>query len=145
MNSITRKKLFPAEARIHDRGFSCIYMLVEGTTETASLDFLSMANSNRSELIMGHFSTMNLFLLCKGRLTLGIGFDHATKDRIWQAHKLDRSSDWTDIPSSIKKSIAVNLTKDTDIYDGMLVKALDLIPAWNSYKIYLWTMRDTDP
>jgi hypothetical protein len=110
VNSITRKKLFPAEARIHDRGFSCIYMLVEGTTETASLDFLSMANSNRSELIMGHFSTMNLFLLCKGRLTLGIGFDHATKDRIWQAHKLDRSSDWTDIPSSIKKSIVVNLT-----------------------------------
>jgi len=144
VNSITRKKLFPDEATIYDRGFSCIYMLLEGTTENAPMGFMSMANSSRSELIMGHFSTMTLFPLGKGRLALGIGFDHATKNRIWQEHKLDRLSDWKDLPASIKKSIAVYLSTDADIYDGMLVKALDLIPDWNSYKIYLWAMRDSD-
>lgn len=145
VNSVARRTLFPSEAKIHDRGFSCIYMLVEGTPESAPAGFMQMANSGRSELIMGHFSTMTLFPLGKGRLALGIGFDHATKDRLWREHGLDRTADWKVLPAATKKAIALQLTADARLYDGMLVKALDLVPDWDSYKIYLWAMRDTDP
>jgi salicylate hydroxylase len=145
VNSITRKQLFPTEAVIHDRGFSCIYMLVEGTDSTAPAGFMAKANSGRSELVMGHFSTMTLFPLGHGRLALGIGFDHAARAMIWRSHGLAPDEDWKDLPAATKKSIAVTLTTDTDINDGMLVRALDLVPDWDSYKIYLWAMRDTDP
>jgi salicylate hydroxylase len=145
VNSVARKKLFPQDAQIYDRGFSCIYMLVEGTNETAPSGFMDIANSGRSELIMGHFSTMTLFPLGKGRLALGIGFDDATKLDLWKAHGLDAATPWKDVPAATKKSIAVRLTSDAKLYDGMLVKALDLVPDWDSYKIYLWAMRDTDP
>lgn len=145
VNSLARKALFPAEAVIHDRGFSCIYMLVEGTESTAPTGFLAHANSGRSELVMGHFSTMTMFPLGHGRLALGIGFDHKTKEAIWQQHGLPLDADWKQLPAKTKKSIAVTLATDSDIYDGMLVKALDLVPDWDSYKIYVWAMRDTDP
>lgn len=145
VNSVVRKTLFPAEAKIYDRGFSCIYMLVEGTKQTAPRGFMDIANSGRSELIMGHFSTMTLFPLGKGRLALGIGFDDATKLELWKAHGLDADTPWKDLPATTKKAIAVRLTSDAGVYDGMLVKALDLVPDWESYKIYLWAMRDTDP
>lgn len=145
VNSIVRKTFFPAEALIYDRGFSCIYMMIEGTTDTAPTGFIGHANSGRCELVMGNFSTMTMFPLDHGRLALGIGFDHATRDRIWQSHGLPRDAVWKDIPTATKKAIAVTLTKDTDIYDGMMVKALDMVPDWDSYKIYVWAMRDTDP
>lgn len=145
VNSVVRKQLFPTEAILHDRGFSCIYMLVDGTDSVAPKGFLAKANSGRSELVMGHFSTMTLFPLGHGRLALGIGFDHAAKADIWSKHGLAPDADWKDLPAATKKSIAVTLTTDSDIYDGMLVQALDLVPDWDSYKIYLWAMRDTDP
>lgn len=145
VNSVMRKALFPDQAVIHDRGFSCIYMLVEGTAETAPAGFLGHANSGCCELVMGHFCTMTMFPLGHGRLALGIGFDHASKAMIWKSHGLSPDAEWKDPPAATKKSIAVTLTRDADIDDGMLVKALDLVPDWDSYKIYLWAMRDTDP
>ena len=145
VNSVARKALFPSEAVIHDRGFSCIYMLVEGTADTAPPGFMTHANSGRSELVMGHFCTMTMFPLGHGRLALGIGFDDASKAKIWQSHGLSPDAEWKDLPAETKKSIAVTMTTDADIYDGMLVKSLDLVPDWDSYKIYLWAMRDTDP
>jgi len=145
VNSVVRKALFPAKAVIHDRGFSCIYMLVEGTEKTAPSGFLTHANSGRSELVMGHFSTMTMFPLGHGRLALGIGFDHKTKDTIWKQHGLALDAEWKKLPATTKKSIVVTLATDSDVYGGMLVKALDLVPDWDSYKIYLWAMRDTDP
>ena len=144
VHSIVRKEVFPAKAVIHDRGFSCIYMLIEGAVETASAGFLGQANSGRNELVMGRFSTMTMFPLGKGRLALGIGFDHASKAKIWQSHGVPPDAEWKDLSAATKKSIAVTLAKDSDIYDGMLVKALDLVPDWDSYKIYLCAMRDTD-
>jgi salicylate hydroxylase len=145
VHSVVRKSLFPAAAVVHDRGFSCIYMLVEGGLTNASPGFLARANSGRSELIMGSISTMTMFPLGKGRLALGIGFDHETKSKLWQEHGLPCDTEWASISAEKKKAIAVQLTSDTDRENGNLVKALDLIPDWNSYKIYNWAMRDTDP
>ncbi len=143
VHSLARQTLFPTQAVIHDRGFSCIYMMLEGTPETAPAGFMHCANSGRSELVMGTFSTMTLFPMGHGRLALGIGFDHHTKARLWAAQGV--TGEWKDLPPEKKKRIAVALTEDTDIYDRMLVKSLDLVADWNSYKIYLWAMRDTDP
>ncbi len=145
VNSTARKQLFPNDAVIHDRGFNCIYMLVEGADQTAPDGFLETANSGRNEIVIGHFSTMTMFPLGHGRLALGIGFDHAIKDEIWKKHGLASDADWKDLPAATKKSIAVTLATDSDIHGGMLVSALDLVPDWDSYKIYLWAMRDTDP
>jgi salicylate hydroxylase len=145
IHSVARKALFLTETEIFDRGFSCIYMLVEGTDETAPNGFMDFANSGRSELIMGNYSTMTLFPLGNGRLAFGIGFDHATKAWLFQEHGLAPDAEWPKLSPEIKKAIAVRLTEDARIYEGMLVKALDLIPDWNSYKIYLWAMRDANP
>ena len=145
IGSVARRSLWPAEATIHDRGFSCIYMLVEGTPDNAPPGFLARANGGRSELIMGSCSTMTLFPLAKGRLAMGIGFDHATRQRLWAEHGLAPDTAWPEIAPNTKKAIAVQLTQDARSQNDELVKALDLVPDWNSYKIYLWAMRDTDP
>jgi salicylate hydroxylase len=145
ISSVARRSLWPAESEINDRGFSCIYMLIEGTPYNAPPGFMARANGGRSELIMGSFSTMTLFPLAKGRLALGIGFDHATRQWLWAEHGLAPDAAWPDIAPETKKAIAVRLTKDARSQNDVLVKALDLVPDWNSYKIYLWAMRDTDP
>jgi salicylate hydroxylase len=145
VHSIVRKSLFPEAAGIQDRGFSCIYMLVEDEGGAASSAFRERANGGRSALVMGHFSTMTMFPLGKNRLALGIGFDHQTRASLWARHGLEPDSSWQVIPADTKKAIATALVSDADEGDGILVKALDLIPDWNSFKIYLWAMRDTDP
>lgn len=145
IRSVARRTFFAEHAEIHDRGFSCIYMLIEATPDNAPAGFLDRANSGRSSLVMGDFSTMTMFPLGKGRLALGIGFDHATKAQIWAEHGLTQDTAWPDIAPSMKKDIAVMLTRDARIEDGLLVKAMELVTDWDSYKIYLWAMRDTDP
>lgn len=145
VRSVARRLIWPEESVVYDRGFSCIYMLIEGTPETAPPNFLERANSGRSELVMGDFSTMTLFPLAKGRLALGIGFDHATKKWLWAENGLSPDTEWSNIAPETKKAIAVRLTHDARIEDDLLVKALELVPDWNSYKIYLWAMQDTDP
>ena len=145
VNSVARKALFPDQAEIHDRGFSCIYMLVEGTPQTAPPGFLERANSGRSELIMGSISTMTMFPLGQGRLALGIGFDHKVKAQLWARNKLAMDLPWANIPSATKKAIALELVADVSEDDDRLIKALELVPDWDSYKIYVWAMRDTDP
>lgn len=144
VNSVMRKTLFPGETIIYDRGFSCIYMLIEGTDHTAPDGFMKIANAGRCELVMGQFSTMTMFPLGKGRLALGIGFDHATKEKLWRDNHLADGAEWKDLSARMKKAIAVQLTQDAKFQNGLLVKALDLVPDWDSYKIYLWAMRDTD-
>lgn len=145
IQSVVRKSIFPEAAVIHERGFSCIYMLVEADQKNAPPGFLDRANGGRSELIMGSISTMTMFPLGKGRLALGIGFDDEVKSAIWQKHGVPKNTEWSAISATQKKAIAVQLTSDADRQDGNLVKALDLIPDWNSYKIYNWAMRDADP
>jgi 2-polyprenyl-6-methoxyphenol hydroxylase-like FAD-dependent oxidoreductase len=143
VNSVVRRTLFPETAVVHDRGFSCIYMLIEDTVGVASEGFLARANSGRSELIMGEIATMTLFPMGRGRLAFGIGFDHAVRERLWREAGLVQGAEWADIPPETKFAIARRLTEDSR--DDELVRALDMVPDWNSYKIYLWAMRDTDP
>jgi salicylate hydroxylase len=145
VRSVARSRLFPAAATPCDRGFSCIYMLVEDTPETAPPGFMARANSGRNELVMGSLSTLTMFPLGAGRLALGIGFDHATKRSLWSEQGLAEDVEWAQIPAAKKKAIAVRLADDTPLPDGSMSPALDLVSDWNSYKIYLWSMRDTDP
>lgn len=143
VHSIVRQSLFPETATTYDRGFSCIYMLIEGDATNAPSGFLERANSGTSELIMGHFSTLTMFPLGKGRLALGIGLDHHAKESLWARNNLSPDVEWKSIPARLKRAIAIQLASDSG--DEMFVKALDLVPDWDSYKIYLWAMRDTDP
>ncbi len=145
IRSVARKQVFPDTAEIFDRGFSAIYLLVEARPETAPEGFLELANSGRSELVMGSLATTTLFPLARGRLAMGIGFDHETRDRLWAEQGLKPQQAWADIPAETKKAIAVALVRDLGPHYDMLVRALDLVPDWDSYKIYLWAMHDTDP
>lgn len=142
IHSVVRKQLFPQLAQTHDRGFSCIYMLLEGSEADAPQGFMQRANSGRSELIMGQICTLTMFPLGRGKLALGIGLDHAVRDQLWNEAGLPPNLPWADIEPSTKAAIARKLTEDAG--DPMLVDALGLVPDWNSYKIYLWAMRDTD-
>jgi salicylate hydroxylase len=143
VNSVARRTLFPASASLVDRGFSCIYLLVEAEGRHAPPGFLERANSGRSELIMGSIATLTLFPLGRGRLAFGIGFDHAVRARLWSDAGLTPDTPWAEVPVIAKAAIARRLTQDAS--DPALAQALDLVPDWNSYKIYHWIMRDTDP
>lgn len=145
VRSIARRTFFPENAQIHDRGFSSIYMLVEATPENAPPGFLDRANSGRSELVMGSFSTLALFPLGDGRLAVALNFDHANKARMWAQRGLTQETEWSSIDVTAKKSIALEMIRDVRIDNAMLEAALDLIPDWNDRKIYVWSMHDSDP
>lgn len=146
VQSLVRKNFFPDFAKIHDRGFSCIYLLVEARGEGAPPNFSRLANGGRNELLMGTFSTMTAFPLGQDRLALGIGFEHATRDRLWSEVGLAADVPWSSIEPERKRAIALLLARDVPVHDSLFEKLLSsFVPDWNSYKIYLWSMKDTDP
>jgi|GEM_PF-2717934 len=146
VNSIARKTFFPELARTNDRGFSCIYCLVEVKGEEAPPHFRALANGSRSELIMGTFSTMTIFPMGQNRLAIGVGFDHTTRDRLWAEQGLPPGQEWASLAAEQKKAIAMGLAKDVPVYDSLLERLFDsFVPDWNSYKVYFWSMRDSDP
>ena len=146
VQSIARKTFFPDFAKTYDRGFSCIYMLVEARGESTPAHFQRLANGGRSELFMGSFSTMTMFPLGQERLALGIGFDHATRDRLWAEVGLAGDVPWPKIDATRKRAIALRLASDVPAHDSLFVKLLSaFVPDWDSYKIYLWGMKDSDP
>ena len=146
VQSVVRKTFFPDFAKTYDRGFSCIYMLVEARGEGTPTHFQRIANGGRSELFMGSFSTMTMFPLGHDRLALGIGFDHATRDRLWAEVGLAADVPWPKIDSTRKRAIALRLASDVPAHDSLFVKLLSaFVPDWDSYKIYLWGMKDSDP
>ncbi len=143
--SNARKQFFPESASKTDRGFSCIYMLIEApNVSDVSEKFLELANGGKSEIIMGSKSTMTLFPLGKNRLAYGIGFDHQSKKEIWESLGLADSTPWKNINADEKKQIAQKLVADATPHEKMYEEALDYIQDWDSYKIYLWKMADTD-
>lgn len=146
VQSLVRRTWFPDHAQIHDRGFSCIYLLVEAHGDLAPTAFTRLANGNRSEIFMGSFSTMTVFPMGKNRLAVGIGFEHAVRDRLWREQGLEPSVDWTSMPGPSKRGIALRLAADIPVHDGLFTRLFEtLVPDWNHKKIYLWKMRDTDP
>ncbi|MEO1280602.1 MAG: NAD(P)/FAD-dependent oxidoreductase [Pseudomonadota bacterium] len=143
--STVRRQFFPESADKIDQGFSCIYMLLE-PSEPAAADerYLRLANGGTSQLMMGRNSTLTLFPLGANRLAYGIGFDHATKQRLWADNELSYDTDWTEVSSETRKSIATALTEDACPHDSLYSQSLSYVSDWESYKIYLWKMQDTD-
>lgn len=143
--SKARQQFFPKGATKIDQGFSCIYMLIEAPDfTTASEKFLYLANGGCSELIMGTNCTLTLFPLGKNRLAYGIAFDHATKAKLWAQCGLELDAEWLEMAPAVKKKIAQLLVTDATPHEPMYLKALDYIQDWDSYKIYLWKMKDTN-
>jgi salicylate hydroxylase len=146
VHSIVRKNLFASQAVTYDRGFSCLYFLIESHERDAPAKFVELANGTRSELFLGTFSTTTVFPMGHNRLALGIGFDHATKARLWSEAGLAPSQDWSAAAPKKKKAIALKLTADIPMYDDLFTHLVEhFVPDWNSYKIYLWSMRDSNP
>jgi salicylate hydroxylase len=144
-NSTMRQKFFPIGSQRQDRGFSCIYMMVEITEwSTASEDLLSLANAGRSEIVMGSICTLTLFPLGRNRLAFGIGFDHVTRRAIWAKLDLEESVDWSALTARQKEAVARMLVQDASHPGSAYEEALGHIQDWDSYKIYLWGMQDTD-
>ena len=51
---------------------------------------------------------------------------------------------WKDLDANTKKKIAQILVSDVTPHETMYTDALEYIKDWNSNKIYLWKMADTD-
>jgi salicylate hydroxylase len=146
VHSVVRKAFFPAWAHTTDRGFSCLYALIEAPGADAPPHFAEVANGGRSELILGRMSTTTLFPLGKDRVAVGIGFDHATRDRLWREEGLAPGQAWTAIPAERKRALALRLAADAPLYDGLVARLFERhVPDWDSYRLYLWAMRDSDP
>ncbi|MEO0860747.1 MAG: NAD(P)/FAD-dependent oxidoreductase [Pseudomonadota bacterium] len=143
--STVRRQFFPGSAEKTDQGFSCIYMLLDPSDPTTADErYLHLANGGTSQLIMGRNSTLTLFPLGENRLAYGIGFDHGTKARLWADQGLAAETDWTDVPADKREAIARALTEDACPHDSLYANALSYVEDWESYKIYLWKMEDTD-
>lgn len=145
-HSLARRKYFP-RAGSFDRGFSAIYLLVEGDPQLPSTPaaFADVANGNASEIVMGSFVTSALFPQGRNRLTIALGFGHQTKNRLWREHGVSEGTAWQAIPANTKTAIATTLAQDTPIHDGLMEQALRLVDDWDSPRVYLWAMRDSDP
>jgi salicylate hydroxylase len=146
VQSIVRRTWFPEFATIHDRGFSCAYFLIEAKGPSAPAGFSELANGGRSELWMGSFSTMTVFPMGHDRLAIGVGFDDATRDRLWAEQGLAPTAAWTAMTGEQRRAIALRLAADVPVREGMFTRLFEsFVPDWTSTKIYLWKMRDSDP
>lgn len=146
VQSIVRRTWFPNFATLHDRGFSCAYFLVEARGPIAPAGFSDLANGGRSELWMGSFSTMTVFPMGHDRLAIGVGFDDATRDRLWAEQGLSPSTPWTEMTANQRRAVALRLAADVPIRDGLFTRLFEsFVPDWTSTKVYLWKMRDSDP
>jgi 2-polyprenyl-6-methoxyphenol hydroxylase-like FAD-dependent oxidoreductase len=147
VHSVVRRQWFAPWAKVHDRGFSCLYLLLDGRDHrTLPRRFRALANEGKSELILGRRTTWTLFPLGNDRLAVGVGFPHAVRDALWSDEGAAADQDWKDLAAGQKRAIALRLAADVPMEQGLLSRLLeDLVPDWDSYRIYLWAMRDSDP
>jgi salicylate hydroxylase len=143
IQSVTRKEYFKDTNYIHNQGFSSLYMLIE-VPDDAPENIKAIANNGESCIVLGKTTTATFFSLGKNRLAIGIGFDDQVKQEIWQSVGADPDQSWTDLDVTTKIKIAEILLSDCSFQDNMLKTAIQWVPDWNSYKIYLWKMRDSD-
>jgi salicylate hydroxylase len=143
IGSVTRKEYFKDQNYIHNQGFSSLYMLIEVPQE-APENIKKVANNGESFIVLGKTCTATFFSLGKNRLAVGIGFDDQVRQEIWDLAGADEGQQWPDLDITIKLKIAEILSNDCAFQDNMLKKAFQWVPDWNSYKIYLWRMRDSD-
>ena len=144
-HSLARKKYFPAAGPV-DRGFSAIYLLVVGDPADPRVPeaFPNVANGSASEIVMGNIATNALFPQGENRLTIALGFDSPTRDRLWRERGLSAHAPWQPLAASTKEAIARALAQDTPVHDGLMERALELVEDWNDQRVYLWAMHDSD-
>jgi salicylate hydroxylase len=143
IGSIVRRDYFKHENYIHNRGFSCLYMLIE-IPQDAPAHFKTLSNTGECFIILGKSTSATIFPMGKNRFALGIGFDDPTQIEIWNAAGVKPHLTWTDLDVVQKRNIAEILTADCSFENNMLTEAFKWVPDWNSFKIYLWKMRDSD-
>jgi salicylate hydroxylase len=143
IGSVTRKEYFKDQNYIHKQGFSCLYMLIEAPQD-APENIKNVANNGESFIVLGKTTTATFFSLGKNRIAVGIGFDNEVQKEIWESAGAIPGTPWAELDISIKQKIAVILSDDCSFKNNMLKEAFQWIPDWNSYKIYLWSMRDSD-
>jgi salicylate hydroxylase len=143
IGSVARKDYFKHENYIHSRGFSCLYMLIE-VPQDAPQHFKTFSNTGECWIVLGKSTTATFFPMGKNRFAVGIGFDDQVQAEIWRLAGVDSHRTWVDLNVFEKQKIAALLSTDCSFQNNMLTQAFQWIPDWNSFKIYLWKMRDSD-
>jgi salicylate hydroxylase len=143
ISSIVRKDYFKNENYIHNRGFSCLYMLIEVPNDTSN-EFKEAANTGESMIVLGKSTTATFFPMGKNRFAVGIGFDDQFQAEIWKLAGANPSTTWVELNVLQKQKVAEFLASDCSFQNDMLTKSFQWVSDWNSFKIYLWKMRDSD-
>ncbi len=143
IGSVVRKEYFKNENYIHTRGFSCLYMLIE-VPQDAPQNFKTFSNTGECWVVLGKSTTATFFPMGKNRFAVGIGFDDNVQIEFWRSANINPELTWSDLNVTQKESIAKLLASDCSFQNDMLTEAFQWIPDWNSFKIYLWKMRDSD-
>jgi salicylate hydroxylase len=143
IGSIVRKDVFKHENYIHDRGFSSLYMLID-VPQDAPQYFKTFSNTGACWIVLGKSTCATFFPMGKNRFAVGIGFDEQTQSEIWALAGVNPDRTWADLDVYQKQKVAKLLAADCSFQDNMLTQAFQWIPDWNSFKIYLWKMRDSD-
>jgi 2-polyprenyl-6-methoxyphenol hydroxylase-like FAD-dependent oxidoreductase len=118
-------------------------MLIEAPPD-AGQQFKDIANTGECWIVLGKATTATFFPLGKNRMAVGIGMDEQVQAEIWRTAGTDPNLSWIDLDITTKKKIAELLANDCSFQNNMLFEAFEWIPDWNSYKLYLWKMRDSD-
>ncbi len=145
--SAVRAACFPEQAAVHDRGFSIVYALADGRDRPEAAlpaGFAATASAGAVRFSRGSRATTAWFPAGDRRLTLALGVDHATRDRLWSEHGV-AGTPWADVPGAVRHELARRIAADTPGRDGLLGAALDLVGDWAGPDTYLWEMRDSDP
>jgi salicylate hydroxylase len=143
IGSVVRKEYFKNENYIHTRGFSCLYMLIE-VPQDAPQHFKTFSNTGECYVVLGKSTTATFFPMGKNRFAVGIGFDDDVQIEFWKLANVSPELTWNELNVIQKESIAKLLATDCSFQNDMLTQAFEWIPDWNSFKIYLWKMRDSD-
>jgi salicylate hydroxylase len=143
IGSITRKEYFGHENYIHNRGFSCLYMLIE-VPQDAPEHYKTFSNTGECFIVLGKSTSATFFPMGKNRFAVGVGFDDKVQAEIWNSAGLKPTLTWADLDVIQKENIAKVLAADCPFQNNMLTEAFKWVPDWNSFKIYLWKMRDSD-
>jgi salicylate hydroxylase len=143
IGSVVRKDYFKHKNYIHNRGFSCLYMLIEVPNDAPN-QFKEAANTGECMIVLGKSTTATFFPMGKNRFAVGIGFDDQVQAEIWNLAGVNPNLTWLELDVTKKQKIAQLLASDCSFQDDMLTKSFQWVPDWNSFRIYLWKMRDSD-
>ncbi|KAI8800514.1 hypothetical protein BJ742DRAFT_841409 [Cladochytrium replicatum] len=145
LHSPTRRQLFPDQSKVNEFDFHILYMLVEvKENEPAPKYFREIANGSYLQFNMGQNATNMFFPLSNNRIAMAISFNHDTQNKIWAEHGVEENKPWAMIDAATKKKIATTFAAETKVFDNLFTNLVELVPDWDSKKIYSWAMRDTD-